>query len=268
MAGIGDRGRELPPGIVYLRGLIRGNARFLVLAAALAALAAAGYEAWKAPRFQQSGLIHMSDGVRRAVGDSLVTEAASLAKSPIGPVGSARGDDISARVETYGGRAIVEVKVRGRSEAVVSERIAAILERLNDRYREKIDSWRLAGEARRTRILEEISATEKEIEEIREEAALLRPLVRLSSDLAVAFAEVGKRLSAKQGRRDDLRAAIDLLDETARNEKGFEFISSSASPLSLSPVRLVKKLLTASLFAAALVMCFLIVRDIWRSGTT
>lgn len=268
MAGIGEHGRELPPGIVYLRGLIRGNVRFLVLAAALAALAAAGDEAWKAPRFQQSGLIHMSDGVRRAVGDTLVTEAASLAKSPIGPVGSARGDDISARVETYGGRAIVEVKVRGRSEAVVSERIAAILERLNDRYKEKTVLVRQQAEERRHRILEEIASIEHDLRNIREEAAFLKPHAPYSPALAESVAEFARNVSAKQERRADLGIELDVLEAQYRREKLFEFIPSSASPLSLSPVRLAKRLLTASLFAAALVMCFLLVRDIWRSGTT
>jgi hypothetical protein len=276
MAGIGEHGRELPPGIAYLRGLIRGNVRFLVGAAVLAGLAAAGDEVWKAPRFEQRGLIHISPGVRLVVGEAIASEIAFLAKDlgarAVGEKSlfdrALRNWPVAARVQTYEGNTVAEIEIRARSEAEAAQKITSLLEGLHERYGAKTVLVRQQADDRRRQILDEITSIDGNLRSTREEIDFLKPHAPYSPALADSVAELARNVSAKQEQRADRRIELDILEAKYRTEKLFEFIPSSASTLSPSPVRLVKRLLTASLFAAALVMCFLLVRDVWRGRTS
>lgn len=266
---------SLAPGIVYLRGLVAANIRFLVLTAVLAGAVVAADEIARAPRFAQEGLVSVSDLARPTLGGAIATEIVSLtnrrmarSKAGAGLFGSAFLNEGAARVRTYGSPATAEVEVRGRSEEEVRKDIADFIEFLHDQYKDKIALARQRAEDRRAQLSGEIASVGKDLDELRQESAFLRRRAAHSPEIAAALAELGVKLAAKQDRMAGLRAELHHLDGRSLAGPTFEFVGSSASPLPVGPAALFKRSVTASLLAFLSFLCLLIVRDAWRAGST
>ena len=236
----------------------------------MAALLVVGYEAKRLPRYEQQGIVHIAESVRSLLGHGIEAELAVLINQRFGSVGARQQMPrreiwyrTLARMIRYEDRPVLALEVKGRSKKEVQEQVARVLEFLDAVYREEILSMQQRQEERRRKILDEMAEIQKQIQDIEEGILSLEGLMPRSKAAIELVSNLTGRLWSKEERRAFLQKELRLL-ESARHEKTFRFVVSRSSAIPIAYGWILKRGILSMLFAVTVLLCILIVRDVWR----